>query len=67
MTWKDLEQGDSAVGDFVTLSEAVFKMLEDGGGECSDQQRMSTFMQSVTVATESALVKQVKDLKLCGE
>ena len=35
--WKDLEQGDSTVGDFITLSEAVFKMLEDRGGEYSDQ------------------------------
>jgi hypothetical protein len=65
--WKDLEQGDSTVGDFITLSEAVFKMLEDRGGEYSDQQRISTFMQSVTLATESALVKHVKDLKIRGE
>ena len=65
--WKDLEQADSTVGDFVTLSEAVFKMLEDHGGEYSDQQRISTFMQSVTLATESALVKHVKDLKIRGE
>ena len=65
--WKDLEQGDSTVGDFITLSEAVFKMLEDRGGEHSDQQRISTFMQSVTLATESALVKHVKDLEVRGE
>ena len=42
-------------------------MLEDRGGEYSDQQRMSTFMQSVTLATESALVKHVKDRKIRGE
>ena len=32
-------------------------MLVDHGGEYLDQQRISTFMQSVILATESALLK----------
>ena len=65
--WKGLKQGKTTVGNFITLSEAVFKLLEDRGGEYSDQQRISIFVQNVTVETESALIKHVKDRKIRGE
>ena len=45
----------------------MFTILGGRGGEYSDQQRIPTFMQSVTLATESALVKHVKHLKMRGE
>ena len=65
--WKGLKQGKTTVGNFITLSEAVFKLLEDRGGEYSDQQRISIFVQNMTVETKSALIKHVKDLKIRGE
>ena len=64
--WEGLKQGDLSISTFITVFDGLFKLLEQHGGQYTEQQRIKQFLQNADDGTRDAFDSHVSDQKRHG-
>ena len=64
--WEGSKQGDLSISAFITVFDGLFKLLEQHGGQYTEQQRIKQFLQNADDGTRDAFALHVSDQKRHG-
>ena len=64
--WEGSKQGDLSISAFITVFDGLFKLLEQHGGQYTEQQRVKQFLQNADDGTRDAFALHVSDQKRHG-